>query len=93
VNERIRELAKQTGYIWHASGEPQIYEFTPEKLEKFAELIVQECVACCGSQADMRNIRRRFGLPVESNIKYPGPEAQGHQSQYGREYNIPREES
>ena len=37
MNERIRELAKQTGYIWHASGDPQIYEFTPEKLEKFAE--------------------------------------------------------
>jgi hypothetical protein len=44
VNERIRELAKQTGYIWHASGEPQIYEFTPEKLEKFAKLIVSECM-------------------------------------------------
>ena len=45
MNERIRELAKQTGYIWHASGEPQIYEFTPEKLEKFAELIVRECIS------------------------------------------------
>jgi hypothetical protein len=44
MNERIKELAKQTGYIWHASGDPQIYEFTPEKLEKFAELIVQECI-------------------------------------------------
>ena len=44
MNERIRELAKQTGYIWHASGDPQIYEFTPEKLEKFAELIVRECI-------------------------------------------------
>lgn len=44
MNERIRELAKQTGYIWHASGDPRIYEFTPEKLEKFAELIVRECI-------------------------------------------------
>ena len=44
MNERIRELAKQTGYLWHASGDPQIYEFTPEKLEKFAELIVRECI-------------------------------------------------
>ena len=43
MNERIRELAEQTSYIWHASGDPQIYEFTPEKLEKFAELIVGEC--------------------------------------------------
>ena len=45
MNERIRELAKQTGYIWHASGDPLIYEFTPEKLEKFAELIVRECMS------------------------------------------------
>ena len=44
MNERIQELAKQIGYIWHASGEPQIYEFTPEKLEKFAQLIVAECI-------------------------------------------------
>jgi hypothetical protein len=43
MNERIKQLAEQTGYIWHASGEPQIYEFTPEKLEKFSELIVREC--------------------------------------------------
>ena len=43
MNERIKEFAKQTGYIWHASGDPKVYEFTPEKLEKFAELIVREC--------------------------------------------------
>ena len=43
MNKRIRELAEQTSYIWHSSGDPQIYEFTPEKLEKFAELIVVEC--------------------------------------------------
>lgn len=44
MNTRIQELAKQTGYIWHASGDPQIYEFTPEKLNEFAELIVRECL-------------------------------------------------
>ena len=43
MNERIKQLAEQTGYIWHASGDPRIYEFTPEKLEKFAKLIVKEC--------------------------------------------------
>jgi L-2-hydroxyglutarate oxidase LhgO len=90
VNERIRELAEQTGYIWHASGDPQIYEFTPEKLEKFAELIIEECAACCGSQADKKNIRQRFELPVESNVKYPAPERDGSvNSQYEREYNLP----
>ena len=45
MNERIKKLAKQTGYIWHAGGDPQIYEFTPEKLEKFVELIVGECMS------------------------------------------------
>ena len=59
-------------------------------LEKFAELIVRECAACCGSQADMRNIRKRFGLSVESNVKYLGPEKSGSvNSQYEREYNLP----
>ena len=43
MNERIKEFAKQTGYIWHASGDPKVYEFTPEKLEKFAELLIKEC--------------------------------------------------
>lgn len=91
MNQRIRELEKQ---CWgHYVNGVLIDGHLHFDVEKFAELIVQECAACCGSQADMRNIRRRFGLPVESNIKYPGPEAQGHQSQYGREYNIPREES
>jgi len=47
MNERIKELAEQTSHIWHASGAPQIYEFTPEKLEKFAELIVRECADVC----------------------------------------------
>jgi hypothetical protein len=66
--------------------------FAETDLEKFAELIVQECAACCGSQADMRNIRKRFGLPVESNVKYLGPEKSGSvNSQYEREYNLPEE--
>jgi len=56
MNERIQELAKQTGYIWHASGDPQIYEFTPEKLEKFAELIVRECVKVMYDDAIERRV-------------------------------------
>ena len=42
MNERIKELAEQTGFF-NIFVEPQIYEFTPEKMEKFAELIVNEC--------------------------------------------------
>jgi hypothetical protein len=57
----------------------------------FAELIIKECADCCGSQADKKNIRKRFGLPVESNVKYEGPEPHGSiTSQYERPYNIPK---
>ena len=84
MNERIKELMKQADY-----PAPEI----ASSAQKLAELIAEACAQICMSQADRRNIRLMFGLPVESNVKYPGPEAQGHQSQYGREYNIPREGS
>lgn len=57
----------------------------------FADLIIKECVECCGSQADKKNIRKRFGLPVESNVKYMGPELHNSiTSQYDRPYNLPK---
>ena len=60
MNERIKELAKQTGYIWHASGDPQIYEFTPEKLEKFAELIVKECISIVDEQKECLHEEQKY---------------------------------
>lgn len=58
---------------------------------RFAEMIVEECASMCMSQADRKNLRAAFGLPVESNVKYPGPEAHNSiKSQYDREYNLPR---
>ena len=69
MNPRIKQLAKQTGYIWHASGDPQIYEFTPEKLEKFAELIVKECAGVSENHKGMNDkyfiadaIKKHFGV-------------------------------
>ena len=61
MNEQIKQFAEQTGYIWHASGDPQVYEFTPEKLEKFAELIVRECVTICQDIDGEDNIDARSG--------------------------------
>jgi hypothetical protein len=87
VNERIRECWLKAA----REDSDETWDTQEQFIERFAEIIINECVACCGSQADMRNIRKRFGLPVESNVKYPGPEAIGHYSQYGREYNIPKE--
>ena len=41
MNERIRELAREAGLpTYNPDG-------IPTKLEKFAELIVRECIGCC----------------------------------------------
>jgi hypothetical protein len=48
MNERIKELAKQAGFHielnwdhtdWHSAGHSPLFE-------KFAELIIRECMAC-----------------------------------------------
>ena len=56
---------------------------------RFAESIVAECANMCASQADRKNLRQHFGLPVESDVKYTSPEASGSvESQYQRDYNL-----
>jgi hypothetical protein len=56
---------------------------------RFAEYIVEECAQCCGSQADKRAIRKRFGLPVEDPVNYPAPDPSGSvESQYTRKHNL-----
>ena len=71
MNERIKELADRAGeYADFESG-----LCTDEFLEKFAELIVRECVqvsedditdgdACCTNTADRiaRQIKKHFGV-------------------------------
>lgn len=94
MNEKIIEIGLKTGMLNYVDNEtPRRYfladwadEFC---LQEFAESIIKECIACCGAQADGKNIRKRFGLPVESNVKYPSQEPQGHHTQYGREYDKP----
>ena len=48
MNEKIKQLALDAGIgftLWDDSGREMIDNYTPEEyLEKFAELIVQECV-------------------------------------------------
>lgn len=90
MNQRIQLLSEQAEKYADDNfrGEPTWSEAFESK---FAELIVAECAACCGSQADKKNIRQRFGLPVESNIKYSASERDGSvNSQYEREYNLPK---
>ena len=59
--------------------------------QNFAELIVEHCAKICMSQADRLNIRKAFGVPVESSVKYKGPEPRNSiESQYNRELNTTR---
>jgi len=45
MNERIRELAKQAGGIYHNDdGDELTPALVGKGLEKFAELIVRECI-------------------------------------------------
>ena len=48
MNERIKQLALDAGIgftLWDDSGREMIDNYTPEEyLEKFAELIVRECI-------------------------------------------------
>ena len=47
MNERIQLLALQAGMGETKLGVGKIYQFYGDGLERFAELIVQECVAQC----------------------------------------------
>jgi hypothetical protein len=53
MNERIKELAKDhlRHEMYAAYGEiieGDYYEFDPEELQEFVELIIQKCINYCG---------------------------------------------
>jgi len=69
MNERIRDLAKDCDLDWHRHWNDD----NSNRLEKFAELIVRECVAQCeknaehtylglGSKLSAFNIKEHFGV-------------------------------
>ena len=83
MNKRIQELAHEAGLPTYNP------EGIPTKLEKFAELIVRECISSVGSHADKAYLKKHFGLPVESDIVYPATdESWSVETQYKRKYNI-----
>ena len=82
MNEQIKRLATEAKLLtgWSV-GEVEY--------QKFAELIVRECISCVGSQADKAYLKKHFGLPVESDIVYPATdESWSVETQYKRKYNI-----
>jgi hypothetical protein len=90
MNQKIKELAVQSklGNAEFGNG-VQYYVSTQETFEKFAELIVRECISSVGSQADKAYLKKHFGLPVESDIVYPATdESWSVETQYKRKYNL-----
>jgi len=68
MNERIRELALEAGIgftLWDDSGREMIDNYTPEEqLEKFAELIVGECLEACSRANEIRH----FVPPTQEQV-------------------------
>jgi len=66
MNEKIKQLALDAGIgftLWDDSGREMIDNYTPEEqLEKFAELIVRECLDNCMAANDRDRIREHFGV-------------------------------
>ena len=61
MNERIRELAEQAGYQADMFG---IGHWDQPECQKFAELIIQECVKSVTCNEAL-NILDRFGIDSE----------------------------
>ena len=85
MNERLKKLMLDSGTHKYISEECQA------RIEHVVRLVAEECAQMCMSQADRKNIRNAFGLPVESAVKYPAPEADNSiNSQYNRQINLPK---
>lgn len=67
MNNRFKELALEAT-VWcehYAKGTPTAWEWE----QKFAELIVQECVKVCGSQRDPSNLNYKPSETFATAIK------------------------
>lgn len=74
MNERIRELADQLGPVatignwgrveWSDNVYPQLGDkmYAAIDLEKFAELIVRECICQCDDENSQKYIMSHFGF-------------------------------
>lgn len=89
-NAVIEKIIYDSGLIAQGCWD-ELDSYAQDGIVRAIQMAAKECAAICMSQADKRNIRHSFGLPVESNVKYPGPEASNSiQSQYKPDINIPK---
>jgi hypothetical protein len=61
MNKRIKELAEQAELLGPSSRIGNAHKAT----ERFAELIVHECIAHCTNLDSMQYIAQHFGVKVE----------------------------
>lgn len=90
TNSAIEDLLYKAGLTAQGCWD-ELDEYAREGIVRAIQMTAKECAEMCMSQADRKNIRKNFGLPVESDVKYPGPEVKNSiESQYNREINIPK---
>ena len=71
MNERIKELAEQAGLEFDndLALEPEpIYYTTQKDLEKFAELIVRECIDWCNAHARDDGTAQRIAEDIKKDF-------------------------
>ena len=72
MNEKIKQLALDAGIgftLWDDSGREMIDNYTPEEyLEKFAELIVRECIDWCNAHARDDGTAQRIAEDIKKDF-------------------------
>jgi len=66
MNERIRELAEQAGSTHKQNL--GVYQFYSDELEKFARLIVQECVTVVVDAVDHREPASTYASKIQQHF-------------------------
>lgn len=62
MNERIKELAREAGLLVHNP------DGIPTKLEKFAELVVRECIDWCNAHARDDGTAQRIAEDIKKDF-------------------------
>jgi hypothetical protein len=78
MNERVKELAKQSGvvYDWDpGTSGPEVYFDRQEDFEKFAELVARECMTICEETQATYCKHREFAYDFQDKNIYAEGEA------------------
>jgi hypothetical protein len=68
MNEQLKELAKHAGIIFESSKQNRVHSVSTETLEKFAELIVQECAELFPHTFTDEQYQRRIDKTIKKHF-------------------------